>query len=920
MGLQEYKKKRNFKATPEPEGQVQSTQEGNSFVIQKHAATRLHYDFRLEMEGVLRSWAVPKGPSLDPGEKRLAVHVEDHPLDYGTFEGIIPKGQYGGGTVLLWDRGTWHPEGDPVAGYKKGHLRFRLDGEKLQGGWDLVRLGGRRGNGDGEKQEWLLIKVNDETAQPGSGDAIVEERPESVATGLSLEEIAADPERVWESNRAQPASETASFKDRIAAKAAKTGAKGAKKTAKKALKAADAAKKEIASGLDPAPIEGARKAALPAKVEAQLATLVDGVPQGEEWVHEIKFDGYRCLCHVKDGDCRIITRNGKDWSDRFAPVARAAADLPVQSAILDGEVVVLEPNGTTSFQALQNALTENRDRDLVYYAFDLLYLDGYDLRKASLLDRKAALGQVVGPAKGTIRYSDHVTGDGEAFYRQACDFSLEGIIAKRGDLPYHGGRNKDWLKIKCLKRQEFVIVGFTDPEGSRVGFGALWLAVNEGGKLVSAGKVGTGFNDQLLRGLRKRLDKMVVPKPAFENPPRGAEARRSHWVRPELVAEVAFTEWTRDGILRHPAFQGLREDKDPRDVVHERPQDLPDEAEPEKAAKKSAKTSAKKTAARPAMKKGPKPPLHPAPEEKPLPSAGKKKEVEISGVRFSNPDKVLFPEEGVTKRDLGVYYSRIADWILPHIKDRPLTIVRCPEGRTKQCFYQKHINEHVPPSVRRVEIAGDPEPYGAVSSLEGILSLAQMGVLEFHIWGSHRDKIELPDYVVFDLDPDEGLAWERVVEAAYQMRDFLDGLGLRSFLKTTGGKGLHVVLPLTRKLDWDEVKAFTKAVTETVVAANPGRYTSKLPKASRKGKIFIDYLRNGRGATSICAYSTRARLGATVSTPLFWEELEQGVRADSFTVKNLPERLEKLPADPWEEFFKVRQSITAAMKKAVGMK
>jgi bifunctional non-homologous end joining protein LigD len=930
MGLQEYKRKRNFKATPEPEGQVQSTQGGSSFVIQKHAASRLHYDFRLEMEGVLRSWAVPKGPSLDPGEKRLAVHVEDHPLDYGTFEGIIPKGQYGGGTVLLWDRGTWYPEGDPVAGYKKGHLRFRLDGEKLQGSWDLFRMGGRRRD-DEDKENWLLVKVNDETAVPGSGDAITEERPESVATGLSLEEIAADPERVWQSNREQPASRIASFKDRIAAKATRAGAKPAKKAARKALAVAEAAKEEIASGIDPSAIEGARKAPMPAKIEPQLATLVEAVPKGEEWVHEIKFDGYRCLCHVKDGECRVITRNGKDWTDRFAPVARAAGDLPVRQAILDGEVVVLDPNGTTSFQALQNALTENRDRDLVYFAFDLLHLDGYDLRKAPLLARKEALGRLLGPAKGTIRYSDHVQGGGEGFYRQACDFALEGIIAKRGDLPYHGGRNKDWLKIKCLKRQEFVIVGFTNPEGSRVGLGALWLAVNDGqGNLVSAGKVGTGFDGKLLRDLRKRLDKITIPKPAFQNPPRGAEARRSHWVEPKLVAEVAFTEWTRDGILRHPTFQGLREDKSPQEVVRELPQDLPEETGTKKAearrpaaktAKSVKKTPVKKAAAKTAVRSGPKPPLQPAPEEKALPAGrSRKKEVEISGVRFSNPDKVLFPEQGVTKRDLAVFYSRVAGWILPHLKDRPLTLVRCPEGRARQCFYQKHMGEHVPPSVHRVDIGDDPEPYGAVSSLEGLLSLVQMGVLEFHIWGSHRDKIDLPDYVVFDLDPDEGLPWERVVEAAYEMRGFLDGLGLRSFLKTTGGKGLHVALPLTRRLDWDEVKAFTKAVTETVVAANPGRYTSKLPKASRKGKIFIDYLRNGRGATSICAYSTRARPGAAVSTPLFWEELEQGVRADSFNVQNLPERLEKLPADPWVEFFQVRQSITAAMKKAVGMR
>jgi bifunctional non-homologous end joining protein LigD len=904
MALEEYKRKRDFRRTPEPAGKVAKAK-GNSFVIQKHAATRLHYDFRLELDGVLKSWAVPKGPSLDPAEKRLAVHVEDHPLDYGDFEGIIPKGQYGGGTVLLWDRGTWAAvEGDPAAAYKKGRLKFRLDGEKLQGGWNLVRMSGRQAGED--KENWLLFKENDETAVPGSEDAIVQERPESVASGLSLEEIAADPERVWQSNREEtPANTEKGFKAKVAAKAQAAAKKPAKKTA--------AASKT----LDPSKIKGARKAALPSKIEPQLATLVDNVPQGEEWVHEIKFDGYRVLCKVSGGEARIITRNGKDWTGQFESVARAAAGLPVRDAVLDGEVVVLEADGTTSFQALQNALSENRGRDLVYFAFDLLYLDGYDLRKATLSDRKEALAALLTGGGGTIRYSDHVSGDGEGFYRQACNFALEGVIAKRADLPYHGGRNKDWLKIKCLKRQEFVVVGFTDPEGSRAGFGALWLAVNEGGRLVSAGKVGTGFNGKLLVDLRRRLDALAVDKPAFANPPRGAEARRSHWVKPELVAEVAFTEWTRDGILRHPTFQGLREDKSPAEVVHERPQAPPPEAKTVKAQSANAAKAAK--TAKPPKASGKKPPVRPIPEEKPLVSQGRKKEVEIGGFRLTNPDKVLYPDQGVTKRDLAVYYQRIADWILPHLADRPLTLVRCPEGQAKQCFYQKHVNDHFPASVRRVDV-GDDEPYGAVSSLEGLMALVQMGVLEFHIWGSHRDKIELPDYVVFDLDPDEGLAWERVVEGALRMRELLTELGLQTFLKTTGGKGLHVVVPFTRKADWDEVKAFTKAVSEAVVAAEPNRYTSKLPKASRKGKVFIDYLRNGRGATSICAYSTRSRPGAPVSAPLFWEELDSDVRANTYTLENLPARLEGLPSDPWDGFAKVRQSLTAALKKAVGMK
>ena len=498
MGLQEYKRKRNFSVTPEPAGKVHAAA-GKSFVIQKHAASRLHYDFRLELDGVLKSWAVPKGPSLDPGEKRLAVHVEDHPLEYGDFEGIIPKGEYGGGTVLLWDRGTWEPVEDPVKGYKKGHLHFRLDGEKLHGGWHLVRLHGRQAGED--KQNWLLFKENDDKAVPGSDDAVVQEYPASVATGRTIEEIAADPDRVWRSNR----------NEKIDKKAAKAPVQAKAK----------ARKSQTASSIDPSKVPGARKGRLPGAIEPQLATLVDAAPGGEAWIHELKLDGYRVLGEARDGKVRLWTRNGKDWTDRFSPVAEALAELPVRAALLDGEVAVLEPDGTTSFQALQNALTESRDRDLVYFVFDLLHLDGYDLRGATLLDRKEALAGVLsGNTSPTLRYSDHVQGSGEAFYQQACRLSLEGIISKRGDRPYRSGRGKDWLKVKCLKRQEFVIVGFTDPEGSRTGFGALLLGVHDDdGKLVFAGKVGTGFNDQVLRDLRKRLGKIERKTPAFANPP-----------------------------------------------------------------------------------------------------------------------------------------------------------------------------------------------------------------------------------------------------------------------------------------------------------------------------------------------------------------------------------------------------------------
>jgi len=887
MALEEYKRKRNFRKTPEPAAK-KAKPKGNSYVIQKHAATRLHYDFRLELGGVLLSWAVPKGPSLDPAEKRLAVHVEDHPLEYGGFEGIIPKGQYGGGTVLLWDHGTWSPDGDgdPVRAYRKGHLKFRLDGEKLHGGWNLVRMHGPQAGEN--KENWLLIKENDEYAVPGSGEAVVQEYPASAATGRTLEEIAADPDRVWKSNREE--------------KIDKQAAKAPVEEKAKAVKA-----KAVAS----AKIPGARKGRSPGAIEPQLATLVDRPPHGDEWIHEMKFDGYRVLCEARDGKVHIWTRHGKDWTDRFSPVADAVAQLPVRSALLDGEVAVLEPDGTTSFQALQNALTGDREDDLVYFAFDLLYLDGYDLRRSTLLQRKEALAGVLSgntsPPSRTLRFSDHVEGSGEAFFRQACSHSLEGIVCKRGDLPYHSGRTREWLKVKCLKRQEFVIVGFTDPERSRVGFGALLLGVHDDeGKLVYAGKVGTGFNDQLLRDLRKRLGKIERKTPAFANPPRGAEARRSHWVEPELVGEVAFTEWTREGILRHPTFQGLREDKEAGEVVREDPHPLtPSPTRSHSRPGEGEKSS--KSKKRAAGRKG-----------------DQEMRSEFAGVKLTHPDKVLFPEQGVTKGELAAYYERIADWILPRIADRPLTLVRCPEGRARQCFYQKHVNEHFPKAVKRIRVEEEAgsEPYGTIDSAEGLLSLVQAGVLEMHIWGSTRKDIEKPDYVVFDLDPDEGLAWERVVEGALLLRDRLGDLGLRSFLKTTGGKGLHVCVPLTRRAGWDEVKAFTKAVSESVVAEDPERYTSKLPKASRKGKIFIDYLRNGRGATSICAYSTRARAGAPVSTPLSWDEIESGqeVHGSFFNVRNVPERLESLKADPWEEFSKVRQSITAAMKKAVGMK
>jgi bifunctional non-homologous end joining protein LigD len=960
--LEQYRRKRDFSRTPEPAGGKRARRRpaapaaGAAFVVQKHAARRLHYDFRLEMDGVLKSWAVPKGPSLDPHEKRLAVQVEDHPIEYGDFEGVIPPGEYGGGTVLLWDRGTWRSEeGEPLAAWRQGKLKLELEGEKLRGGWTLVRMTGSRA-GD-NRENWLLIKENDATARPGSDDALVREQVRSAASGQTIEEIAADPPRVWGPDGAtelEPAAKRGAGRKRGApgasSRAAKAkGAARASSPAAKAKGAAGAASRPAVRRRPPEPaklaelasaVPGARRAAMPRTVAPELATLVSAPPAGGQWLHEIKFDGYRLVCEVRRGKARLLTRHGKDWSARFAPVAAAAAALPVDTAILDGEVTVLLPDGKTSFQALQESLGDGgRGRagggskggdagrpdgaEMVYFLFDLLYLDGHDLRPAPLLERKQALRELLDAAGietggGPIRWSDHVAGHGEDFYRQACRFGLEGIISKRADLAYHSGRSKDWLKVKCLQRQELVIGGFTEPEGTRAGLGALLLGFYEDGRLVYAGKVGTGFTAQVLVDLRRRLERSERQSPPFVNPPRGAEARGAHWVEPKLVCEVAFSEWTRDAHLRHPTFQGLREDKPAREVRRELPEAPPAASRGKAEAPHRGSGGAKKTAPAKAPRSArAAPPAKATPASAHVSAPKPRGAVEVAGVRLTHPDKVLYPGRGLTKRDLAEYYERIGDWILPQIANRPLVLVRCPEGQGGECFYQKHLTHQFPDAVLRVAVeeGGKTVQYGAVDSLAGLVSLVQMGALELHVWGAHRDQIERPDYAVFDLDPDVGLAWERVVEAALDLRDLLAETGLRSFLKTTGGKGLHVVLPLARRHGWDELKAFTRAVVEGMVAGHPDRFTSNPLKARRRGRIFVDYLRNGRGATSIAAYSTRSRPGAPVSTPLAWEELAGDVRADTWTIENLPERLESLGADPWREMSAVKQSITAAMKR-----
>lgn len=893
MGLGEYHRKRDFDKTAEPRGSEHPSGPTLSYVIQKHAATNLHYDFRLELDGVLKSWAVPKGPSLDPSVKRLAVHVEDHPIEYGSFEGVIPKGEYGGGTVMLWDNGSWEPREDPHKGYRKGSLKFYLHGEKLRGGWHLVRS---RRPDEGDKEQWLLFKDDDGEARPESEGTILDEKPNSVATGRSLAEIAAQADATWHSNR--PARDEA--KQRFAAAAAKA--------------------KEKAPPSPTPKLDGARKASLPKELQPELATLVDDVPPGDDWLHEIKFDGYRLLVFIDGEQVRMVTRKGNDWSDRFSSLCDSFRALPVKQALLDGEVVIVAPDGTTSFQALQNVMNSARQEELVFYGFDLLHLDGYDIRAVPLLERKEALRAILEGAPERVRFSDHVVGNGRAFHRQACGMGLEGIITKRCSSPYLPKRTKDWLKIKCQRRQEFVIGGWTDPKGSRKGFGSLILGVYRDGELVHTGRVGTGFDEARLADIGRRLKKLALDRSPFVNYGHRRPPRDIHWVKPELVAEVGFAEWTDEGVIRHPTFQGLREDKDPREVVREDAQSLPRVAKPSPApdtgasAKADSSELARPVRSRDGME-------HP-PSTRSRPPGRKTNETEVAGVRLSNPSKVLYPDVGVTKLDLARYYEAIGEeWMLPYIGDRPLTLVRCPEGADKPCFYQKKADEGFPQPVGRVRVGEDEDDvYTYVDSVPGLVSMVQMGVLELHVWGAKRDNLDRPDLFVIDLDPAPDVAWERVVATALLARQELGALGLESWCKTTGGKGLHVVVPIARRNGWDEVKEFSRLFCQMLSRLVPGQYITKATLDKRKGKIFLDYLRNGRGATAISAYSVRSRSICPVSVPVAWSEVTPRLDPQQFTPETVVRRLAKLKKDPWEGFYTARQALTKAAREAVGMK
>ncbi|HEX5549638.1 MAG TPA: DNA ligase D [Nitrospira sp.] len=864
--LQRYRGKRNFGKSPEPAGHPghRPPADGPIYVVQKHAATRLHYDFRLELDGTLKSWAVPKGPSLDPGQKRLAVHVEDHPLEYAKFEGVIPPKQYGAGTVLIWDRGVWRPQGDPQDGYRHGVLKFRLDGQKLHGGWTLVRMQSRRNQArENGKENWLLIKEQDGEARRGQAGEVVETLTESVESGRGLQDIATAGARVWHSNRPSSTSESRVVSPEV--------------TTQKVKRRPSSTPSSVTEP-DLSRLPGAVKARQPDWIAPQLATLVDRMPTDDNWLHEIKFDGYRLLCRVKNGDARLFTRNGNDWTPKLSAQAEAVAHLGLKEAWLDGEAVVLTEQGRSSFQALQNAFDSRFTGTIVYCLFDLLYLNGYDLRATPLIERKRLLASLLNRSREPqLRYSDHIIGDNQASFEEACRQGLEGLIVKRMDAGYRSGRGRSWLKVKCEQRQEFVIGGFTEPAGSRQGFGALLVGFYENRKLRYAGKVGTGFSDSLLKKLHRMLRSLEQPKPPFVNPPSGYDAKGAHWVEPTLVAEIRFAEWTQEGILRQPSFQGLRTDKPATAIGREHAQHLTEARKDDRSSK---------------------------PRRKPVTHLG----------RLSNPDRVLYPDIGLTKAALADYYEQVAGWMLPHLTGRPLTLVRCPSGYQK-CFYQKHVNEKVPPAIGRIEIEEDEgrETYMLAESPEALLGLVQMGVLEVHTWGATKDRLERPDRLTFDLDPDPSVPWAQVIEAAHLTKTLLEELGLVCFLKTTGGKGLHIVTPIQRTQGWEVVKTFAKMVADHLVTTIPQRFTSNMSKRVRKGKIFIDYLRNARGATAIAAYSTRAKPGAPVSVPIAWDELSKELPSDYFTVMNVPERLKRLRHDPWEAYGRSIRRVTAEM-------
>ena len=817
--LAEYNRKRDFAKTAEPAGKRASSGGGNRFIVQKHAATRLHWDFRLEADGVLKSWAVTKGPSPDPDIKRLAVRTEDHPMAYADFEGIIPAGEYGGGSVMLWDRGTWAPvEGKSWKDIDKGHLHFTLQGERMKGEWLLIRLKGKPGE---KRENWLLRKIQDEYAE--EGDGLVQHCLTSVLTGRSMAEIAADTKGAYSLKGKKGDAFAAEMSK--AAKRNKAQAKGGTKEAK-------------------------RVTTLPKFRPPQLATLVDAVPAGNGWMHEIKFDGYRALVACAGDKVRVYTRKGLDWSDKFAPLVERFRALDLPTCLIDGEIVAYDAEGNPDFSSLQNVLkrghgSQKESDKLSFHGFDLLELNGEDLTKQTNIERKERLEALLAEAKPPIHLADHVIGAGEKLLKAMCDAGQEGIISKKIDGKYVSKRSKAWVKVKCTLRQEFVVIGWKKSSARGRPFSSILLAQNEKGKLVYKGNVGTGFNQdtlQELAGKFAKLERKSAPAEVDRVSSRGVT-----WLKPELVAEIAFSEFTADGNVRHGSYLGLRGDKKAEEVEPELPAEAPED--------------------------------DPAAE-----------------VKISSRERVIFPDSGQTKGELADYYAAIAPLMLPWAAGRTISLVRCPQGRAKKCFFQKHDTGSFGPHVHHVPISekkGGTEDYLYIEDAAGLLACVQMGTIEFHGWGSRVSDVEAPDRMVFDLDPDEGLDFGDVKQAAKDIHKRLADIGLASFAMLTGGKGVHVIVPLTPGHSWDVHKDFSKRFAEALSMAEPERFIATMSKAKRKGKIFIDYLRNQRGSTAILPYSARVRSGAPVAVPIAWGELKDFKNAHPFSISDTKRLLDR---------------------------